>query len=156
MSPATQVDPATIDGIIQRWESKPSFLIEILQDVQDEYKYLPREALRQVSMTLNVPMSKIFHIATFYKAFSLEPKGDNLVSVCLGTACHVKGGQRILDAFCRELGIQAGETTKDLKFTLERVNCVGACAMGPVIKIDDDYHGQVKTARLGRILKSYE
>ena len=132
MSPATQVDPATIDGIIQRWESKPSFLIEILQDVQDEYKYLPREALRQVSMTLNVPMSKIFHIATFYKAFSLEPKGDNLVSVCLGTACHVKGGQRILDAFCRELGIQAGETTKDsmLKPRREKTCAIRASTPG--------------------------
>jgi NADH-quinone oxidoreductase subunit E len=130
-------------------------LVSILQDVQAEYNYLPEEALVEVSQTLGAPLSQVFSVATFFKAFSLEPRGRYLINVCLGTACHVRGAVKVLEAIERELDIETGGTTKDLKFTLERVNCVGCCALGPVVVINGEYHGQMKTDKVKALLKNY-
>jgi NADH-quinone oxidoreductase subunit E len=130
-------------------------LVSILQDVQAEYSYLPEEALVEVSQALETPLSQVYSVATFFKAFSLEPRGRYLINVCLGTACHVRGAVKVLEAIERELDIKAGRTTKDLKFTLETVNCVGCCALGPVVIIDEEYYGQVKTDKVKALLKNY-
>jgi NADH-quinone oxidoreductase subunit E len=130
-------------------------LVSILQDVQAEYNYLPEEVLVEVSQTLGAPLSQVYSVATFFKAFSLEPRGRYLINVCLGTACHVRGAVKVIEAIERELDIKTGETTKDLKFTLERVNCVGCCALGPVVVINGEYHGQMKTDKVKALLKNY-
>lgn len=144
-----------IDAIIRKYKGKEEFLILILQDIQAKYKYLPRDALIRVSKKLGVSLNRILRIATFYKALSLEPRGKHVVRVCLGTACHVRGGQRILEAAERVLGVKVGETTPDRKFTLERVNCLGCCALGPVMVVDDKYHGGVLPAKVKEILSNY-
>jgi NADH-quinone oxidoreductase subunit E len=130
-------------------------LVSILQDVQAEYSYLPEEVLVEVSQALGAPLSQVYSVATFFKAFSLEPRGRYLINVCLGTACHVRGAVKVLEAIERELNIKAGRTTKDLKFTLETVNCVGACALGPIVIVDGEYHGQMKTNRVKALLQNY-
>jgi len=131
-------------------------LVGILQDIQAEYKYLPREALEEVSRELQIPLTQVYSVATFFKAFSLKPRGRHLIHVCLGTACHVRGGVKILERIERELGISRGETTKDLKYTLETVNCVGACALGPIVVIDGEYSGGMTTDRVKPLLDRYE
>jgi NADH-quinone oxidoreductase subunit E len=130
-------------------------LVSILQDVQSEYNYLPKEALAQVSQDLDIPLTRVYSVATFFKAFSLKPRGRHIINVCLGTACHVRGAVRIRDEIERELDIKPGETTKDLKFTLETVNCVGACALGPIVIIDGKYSGQMKPDKVKTLLESY-
>jgi len=130
-------------------------LVPILQDVQAEYNYLPKEALVQVGEGLGVPLSQVYSVASFFKAFSLKPRGRHLINVCLGTACHVRGAVRVLDEIERELGVKAGETTEDLKYTLETVNCVGACALGPMVIIGEDYHGEMTPEKVGEVLKNY-
>jgi NADH-quinone oxidoreductase subunit E len=152
----TELTRAKVKKIIEKHGNDSAMLIGILQDIQAAARYLPRKNLEQVAQILDIAIAQVYHVATFFRAFSLVPRGEHIVHVCMGTACHVRGSQLILDELERKLDIKAGETTKNYKFTLERVNCVGACAMGPVVKINDDYHGQVKTARLGRILKSYQ
>jgi len=149
------IDRNKIGAIIDRYEGKEKFLILILQDIQSEYKYLPKDVLSQVAEKLSVPLTQIYSIATFYKAFSLEPRGKHLVKVCLGTACHVRGGQRILDTVERIFGVKAGKTTPDCKFTLQRVNCLGCCALGPVMVVDDEYHGGLLSAEVEKILSNY-
>ncbi|MDI6856577.1 MAG: NADH-quinone oxidoreductase subunit NuoE [Candidatus Thermoplasmatota archaeon] len=144
-----------VDEIIDKYQCDKSALIQILLEIQDKKHWLPKHALMWISERLKVPMIQILHIASFYKAFSLEPRGEHLVRVCLGTACHVRGGQRVLEVAERVLGIKAGETTRDLKFTLESVNCLGCCALGPVIVVDDEYHGKVAPSKVGDILASY-
>jgi len=144
-----------IDEIIDAHGCDKSGLIQILLQIQEENHWLPKSALLWVSERLNVPMSEILNIATFYKAFSLEPRGDHLVRVCLGTACHVKGGPKILDAASKHLGIEEGETTDDMKFTLEAVNCLGCCALGPVMMVDGAYHGKLTPAQVSKILDDY-
>jgi NADH-quinone oxidoreductase subunit E len=144
-----------VDEIVDRHNSDKSALIQILLEVQAKYRWLPKHALMWVSERLDVPMSQIRHITTFYKAFSLKPRGEHLVRVCLGTACHVRGGPRILDRAERALAIHAGETTEDLKFTLESVNCLGCCALGPVMVVDDDYYERVSTSKVESILQKY-
>ncbi|MDI6891172.1 MAG: NAD(P)H-dependent oxidoreductase subunit E [Thermodesulfovibrionales bacterium] len=144
-----------VDEIIDKYQCDKSALIQILLEIQDKKHWLPKHALMWISERLKVPMIQILHIASFYKAFSLEPRGEHLVRVCLGTACHVRGGQRVLEVAERVLGIKAGETTHDLKFTLESVNCLGCCALGPVIVVDDEYHGKVAPSKAGDILASY-
>jgi NADH-quinone oxidoreductase subunit E len=141
-----------IDEIIDEHRGAKSALIQILLDVQSRNHWLPNAALMWISERLGVPMSQILHISTFYKAFSLKPRGEHLIRVCLGTACHVRGGQRILEEAERILGIKAGETTPDLKFTLERVNCLGCCALGPVMVVDDEYHGKLAPSKVEKIL----
>jgi NADH-quinone oxidoreductase subunit E len=147
------MDTAIIDGILERHDRAPSAIIAIMQDVQDEVNYLPEGALRYVAERLGIPASKIFRLATFYRAFSLEPRGRHVIHVCTGTACHVRGAVKIVDALEREIGIRAGETDEQLEFTLETVNCLGACALGPVVVVDNEYHGQMSGAKAVRMVK---
>ena len=147
------MDAAAIDAILDRHHRAPSAIIAIMQDVQDEVNYLPEGTLRYVANRLDIPVSKAFRLATFYRAFSLEPRGKHVVHVCTGTACHVRGAVKIVDALEREIGIEAGETDEELEFTLETVNCVGACALGPVIMVDNEYHGQMTGAKAVRVIK---
>ena len=141
--------------VLDKYQHDKGMLVSILQDIQEEYNYLPRESLKQVSKTLDVPFSQIYSIATFFKALRLTPRGRHLTNVCMGTACHVRGVVKVMEAMERELGIKSGGTTDDLEFTLETVNCVGACALGPVVIVDGEYHGQMKTEKVKDILKEY-
>ena len=144
-----------VGSILGNYQCDKGMVISILQDIQAEYNYLPREALMQVSQGLEVPLSQVYSVATFFKAFSLIPRGRHLINVCLGTACHVRGAVKILEETERELGIKPGETTEDLRFTLETVNCVGACALGPIVIIDGEYSGQMKTTKVKPLLENY-
>jgi NADH-quinone oxidoreductase subunit E len=145
----------SVERIVTKYEHDRGMLVSILQDVQAEYNYLPRQALEQVSRSLDVALSQVYSVGTFFKAFSLKPRGRHLINVCLGTACHVRGAVRILETVERELGIKQGETTADLKYTLERVNCVGACALGPIVIIDGEYSGGMKIEKVKPLLGSY-
>jgi len=127
-------------------------LVNILGDIQEQYNYLPEDALREVADRLEMPMRDIFGVATFYKSFRLSPRGKHLISVCVGTTCHVRGAPAIAAAFTRQLGIEPGETTGDRGFTFETVNCLGACAVGPVVVVDGDYFSNVKTADVRKII----
>lgn len=151
--PELGLEASGIETILDRHDRAPSAIIAIMQDIQDEVNYLPEGALRYVAHQLDIPTAKVFRLATFYRAFSLEPRGKHLISVCTGTACHVRGATKIVDAVEREIGIRAGETDPELQFTLETVNCVGACALGPVVVIDDEYHGQMTGARAVRMVQ---
>jgi len=142
-------------SILDNYQRDQGMLVSILQDIQAEYNYLPKEAVVEVSQALGAPLSQVYSVATFFKAFSLEPRGRYLINVCLGTACHVRGAVKILEAIERELEIKAGGTTTNLEFTLETVNCVGCCALGPVVIINGEYHGQMKTDKVKALLKSY-
>jgi NADH-quinone oxidoreductase subunit E len=142
-----------IDQIIDKYQGDASSLIQVLLEIQRENRWLPNEALNKVSKKLGVPLNQIQHVATFYKAFSLIPKGRHEVQVCLGTACHVRGGPRILDRVEEVLGIQAGQTTTDMEFTLETVNCLGCCALGPVMVVDGKYHGKIAPTKAEEVLK---
>jgi len=150
-----QVDTKEIDEIVERHGYQTGSLIGILQDIQERMNYLPRKALLQVSRSLDIPMTNIYEVATFYKAFSLEPKGKHTIQVCLGTACHVRGGGRILNYLENLLEVKAGGTTKNLAFTLESVNCLGACALGPIMVIDRKYFGRIHIDKIEPILKKY-
>jgi NADH-quinone oxidoreductase subunit E len=145
-----------IEAIIDRFRADKGQLVSILQDIQDEYYYLPKDALEKVSQILDVPLSQVYSIATFFRAFSLTPRGRHLIKVCLGTACHVRGAPRVLEKMERDLGIDRGGTTDDLKFTLETVNCVGCCALGPMVTIDEEYFGQMKSDKVNSMLVTYE
>jgi NADH-quinone oxidoreductase subunit E len=153
---ATKPEKQKIKSILARYDGDPGMLVAILQDVQAEYNYLPKDALVQVGEGLDVPLSQVYSVASFFKAFSLKPRGRHLVNVCLGTACHVRGAVRVLDEVERQLDIKPGETTEDLKYTLETVNCVGACALGPIVVIDGKYSGQMTTAKVKPLLESYK
>ena len=128
-------------------------LIHLLHDTQTKFGYIPAQSISQISRELKISESEIFSVITFYKAFTLKPRGDHLITICMGTACHVRGAPVILDEFERKLGIAAGETSEDNQFTLETVNCVGACALGPIAIADGDYHGQMKTREVDEIIK---
>lgn len=144
-----------VEQILDKYEHDQGLLVSILQDIQAEYKYLPREALLRVTQDLKVPLAQVYSVATFFKAFSLKPRGRHLIHVCLGTACHVRGAARVLDKIERDLGIRAGETTPDRRFTLERVNCVGACALGPMVVVDEQYSGQMTIDKVKPLLEKY-
>jgi NADH-quinone oxidoreductase subunit E len=152
----TVMNAERVDQIIAEHGGEASALIQVMLDVQSENHWLPGETLHRISERLDVPLSLVQHIATFYKAFSLVPKGRHQIHVCLGTACHVRGAPRILDTVRDLTGIKPGETDPDLKFSLETVNCLGCCALGPVIEIDGKTHGNVSTARTEDVLKRYE
>ena len=147
------MEAAVIDGILDQHGRDPSAIIAVLQDMQEEVNYLPEGALRYVAEQLGISASKVYSLVTFYRAFSLEPRGKHQITVCTGTACHVRGAVRIIDALEQEIGISAGETYEDLTFTLETVNCVGACALGPVVVVDGEYHGQMTAARAVRLVR---
>ena len=150
------MDNDKIDKIINKYNGKASMVIQALIEIQRENRWLPREVLEKVSEKLGVPLSRIQHIVTFYKAFSLVPKGRHEIHVCMGTACHVRGAPRVLDTVQNLTGIKPGETTSDLKFSLKTVNCVGCCSLGPVMVVDGEYHGKMAPAQSEDILKNYE
>ncbi len=150
------MDKQRVDQIIDRHQADASALIQVLLDIQSENNWLPKEALERVSQRLDVPLARIQHIATFYKAFSLVPKGRHGIHICMGTACHVRGATRILSKVQELTGINPGETDMDLKFSLETVNCLGCCALGPVVEIDGKTYGKMTTAETEEVLQSYE
>lgn len=150
------MDLEKIDKIIENHGTEKSELIPILQDVQAKYNWLSREALTHISKRLDVPLIDVFSIATFYKSFSLKPRGKHLITVCMGTACHVRGGPKILDEIKRKLKIEVGETTNDGIFTLETVRCLGCCALGPMVMVDGEYHSQMTPKKIGPILERYK
>jgi NADH-quinone oxidoreductase subunit E len=138
--------------ILSRYQRDPGSVIAILQDVQEQFSYLPPPALQLISHELAVPLSRVLSLATFYRAFSLKPRGKHRVTVCLGTACHVRGGPKVLEEFERKLGVKSGETTADNEFTLQTVACLGCCAIGPVVVMDDEYHAQTSTRQVETII----
>ena len=150
------MDKGKIDKIIEKYPSDPSSLIQVLLEIQRENHWLPKEAIERVSEKLQVPLNRIQHIATFYKAFSLVPKGRHEIHVCVGTACHVRGAQRVLERVQDLTGISPGETDLDMKFSLETVNCLGCCALGPVMVVDGEYHGKMAPAKSEEVLKDVE
>jgi len=150
------MDNNRIDEIIEKHHGEASYLIQVLLDIQSENHWLPKEALERVSEKLDVPMTRVRHIATFYKAFSLVPKGRHEIHVCMGTACHVRGSERVLDSMQDIAGIRPGETDMDLKFSLETVNCLGCCALGPVVEIGGKTHGNMTPSRTAEVLKNYD
>ncbi len=145
-----------VDQIIEKHNGEPSSLLQIMLDIQSENNWLTKEALGRVSEKLDVPMNRIQHIATFYKAFSLTPKGRHKVHICVGTACHVRGATRILDTVEDATGIKPGETDLELKYSLETVNCLGCCALGPVMEVDGKVHGKMSPVKTAEALKTYE
>ncbi len=150
-----EVEELKIKSCLTKYNFEKKALISILQDIQEEYNYLPQEALNIVSKTLGIPLIDIVGVATFYRAFSLEPRGEHLVTVCMGTACHVRGGPNILEEFERKLNINAGETTEDGQFSLETVACLGCCAIGPVVIVDGNYYAQTSIRKVDAILKKH-
>ena len=137
-----------MDQIVSRYGGSPEALIPMLQDIQSHYNYLPPDELKALATRLGVSQSRVYSVATFYKAFSLEPRGKHIVHVCMGTACHVRGAGRILDGLERKIGVKAGETSEDMEFTLETVNCLGSCALGPLVVIGEKYHGKTSAKKM--------
>jgi NADH-quinone oxidoreductase subunit E len=152
----TNKELQVVDQIVQRNGNGHSNLIHILQDMNSEFGYLPEEGIRRVSQMMAVPLVEVCGMATFFKSFRLEPRGRHLITVCMGTACHVRGAPRVVDKMEQDLGIHRGQTTSDKRFTLETVNCVGACALGPTVIVDGNYHGQVNANQVDSLLKEYE
>jgi NADH-quinone oxidoreductase subunit E len=144
-----------VKAIVDKYGGSRDSVISILQDVQSEYHYLPEDALRAVASQLGLPLIQVCGVATFFKAFSLKPRGEHTVKVCLGTACHVRGAPVVLDEAKRQLGIAPGDTTDDMRFTLETVNCLGACALGPILVVDNEYQGQMSSDRVKKIINKY-
>jgi NADH-quinone oxidoreductase subunit E len=151
------IDYMALDNIIDNeFKNDKENLIMILQAIQREYNYLPQAALSYLSVKIGVPISKLYEVATFYSTFSLEPRGRNIVSICLGTACHVRGGERVREKLEETLGIGDGETTSDKRYTLESVRCIGCCSLGPVVKINEDMHGRIASDEVEKVLVQYE
>jgi len=145
-----------LNEILSRYDKKERYLIPVLQEAQEEYGYLPEEVMKEIALGLNLSLSQVYGVVTFYSQFHQEPRGNNIIRVCMGTACHVRGGGAILDAIKDELGIEAGETTDDLEFTLESVACIGACGLAPVIMVNDDTHGRLTPEKVPEILANYK
>ncbi len=145
-----------MQNILDEFENSQKELIHVLHRVKDKFGYIPRDTIPEISRHLNIAESEIFGVLTFYAAFSLEPRGKHIVTVCMGTACHVRGGPKILEEFERRLEIEAGHTTGDKQFTLETVACLGCCAIGPVVVVDDDYHAQTTIRKVEPILDKYK
>ncbi len=145
-----------VDGIIKRYNGSKESIIPILQDIQSEIRWLPQEVIYLIARKLKISPSKIYSIATFYKSFHLKPRGEHTVTVCMGTACHVRGGGKIVDTLSEKLKIRSGETTPDGKFTLETVNCVGCCAIGPIVILDGEYYGKVTPSMAPSLIESVE
>lgn len=147
---------AKINEIIDKYPPKQTVLIQLLLDIQGKFNWISSEAVRCVSDRLGIPVSQVYRVASFYKAMSLQPRGRHIVSVCMGTACHVRGAPRVASKVEETLGIGTGETTPDKRFSFERVNCLGCCALGPVMLIDKDYHGKMTPAKIEAVLKEYQ
>ena len=148
-------DLLEVDTIIDRWGANPEFTIEMLQDVQGRFRHLPKVALTRISERTRADLGRLYHIATFFKAFSLDPRGETPIQVCTGTACHVQGSARVLDAFERELGVRQGGTTGDLKYSLDGVRCLGCCGLAPVVTIGPDLIGGVDSSKVRRLLRKH-
>jgi NADH:ubiquinone oxidoreductase subunit E len=152
-----EIDYMELDRIIEEdFNSDKENLIMMLQAIQRRHNYLPQAALKYLAVKIDVPLSKIYGVATFYSTFSLVPRGRNIISICLGTACHVRGAERILDRIQEALSICDGETTPDKRFTLESVRCIGCCSLGPVVKVNEDMHGRLASDKIGNVLKQYD
>jgi NADH-quinone oxidoreductase subunit E len=151
-----KMTPEKMDTIIKAYHNQGSAILAILQDIQNEEKYLPKEALEYVAEKMHIPLTNIFRIATFYNALSLKPRGKHKIDVCLGTACHVRGGEKILEKLERDLGIPVGETTKDKRFTLESVRCLGCCSLGPVAVVDGKVFGRLSQDKIPSLLKEFK
>lgn len=152
----TTEEISRIDQIIDKYEGEEGVLIQLLLDIQQELNWIPKEVAERISQRLNIPLTQIYRVASFYTAMSLTPRGRHLVNVCMGTACHVRGSPRLLDRITDILKIQPGETSTDMRFTLNTVNCLGCCAMGPVVVVDGVYHSKPSTTDLRKILESAE
>jgi len=150
------MEGSQIDGVIEQYGGRESAILAILQDIQAKDKYLQKEALEYVSQKMKIPLVQVFRIATFYNALSLKPRGRHKIDVCLGTACHVRGGNKILDKLERDLRISVGETTKDKRFTLESVHCVGCCSLGPVAVIDGKVFGRLAQDKMPSLIKEFK
>lgn len=150
------IDKKNIGGFIRRYGKNESSLIQVLQDVQGEYGYLPKEALEYVGESLGVPLSRVYHVATFYAAFSLVPKGRHQIYVCMGTACHVRGAKMIGEKVCRDLKVESGRTTEDGEWSVDEVACIGACAIGPVIVADGEVLGGMTQSKFDRFLRRHK
>ena len=146
--------PQTLDQILERRRSQPNQLIEVLQDVQDNYGYISEEAIQSVSQGLGVPLIEVYRVAAFYKAFRLNPSGKNVLTMCMGTACHVRGARLLLDQATGQLGVKPGEVTPDGLFSIEHVNCLGACALGPIVTENGFYHHHMTPAKLRKLIET--
>ncbi|MBL7075379.1 NAD(P)H-dependent oxidoreductase subunit E [candidate division KSB1 bacterium] len=142
--------------IIEEYNHDPGAIFEVLIDIQNEFSYLPEEGLEKVSRELEIPLSRLYSLATFYKAFSLTPKGRYPIQVCIGTACHVRGGQRILEKLEKELDLKTGETTEDLNLSLDAIRCLGSCCLAPVVKVGDEVYANLTQTRIPELLKKYK
>ena len=152
-----EIDYMELDNIIEEeFSNDQENLIMIIQAIQRRYNYLPQPTLTYLATKIGVPLSQIYGVATFYSTFSLEPRGRNIISICLGTACHVRGGERVRERIEGTLEISDGETTEDQRYTLETVRCIGCCSLGPVIKINEDTHGHISSDRVDNIIDQYE
>lgn len=151
-----KVDLKKVEEILSRYDQAEHSLIAVLQDLQKEFNYLPEEVLKLVSDRLGVPYSQTYHVVTFYKAFSLKPRGRNILTICMGTACHVRGAPKLVEEAKRALGIGPGETTPDLEYTVETVNCLGCCALAPVVVLNGRYHGGMTPRKLSSLLQGKE
>jgi NADH-quinone oxidoreductase subunit E len=143
-----------LESILKGRSSQPHLLIEVLQDVQESYGYIPEDAIREISKTLGVPQIDVYRVASFYKAFKLKPSGKYVITICNGTACHVRGSRLLLDQAVSQLGIQPGEVTDDGLFSIECVNCLGACALGPIASENGSFHHHMTPARLRKFIES--
>jgi len=150
------MDAQFVEAILKKHPKDPSSFMQVMLDIQNELYYLPRDILDYVSEYLHVPPSRTYNLATFYKAFSLKPKGKYPIAVCTGTACHVQGAVKILDQIQRELKVKEGETTADKKFSIESVRCLGCCGLAPVVTIGKNLHGKVPASKVSKILKQYQ
>jgi len=157
ISPDEEIDFRELDDIIEnQFQNNKENLIMILQAIQRRYNYVPRPALSYLSTKIGIPYSRIYGVATFYATFSLEPRGRNIISICTGTACHVRGAERIRGQISESLRIHDGQTTEDGRFTLETVRCIGCCSLGPVVKINEDMHARLGTDEVEKVLNQYE
>ncbi len=147
---------ANVKPVIDKYKGQKRALIPVLQDVQEKCNWLPPEVLRYVAQSLDIPLIDVYSVATFYASFRLQPRGRHLCTSCMGTACHVRGAPIIYDHLERRLGIRAGETTADMKYSLERVNCLGACALAPLVVVDGEYYGQMNVTKMDSVLRQIE
>jgi NADH-quinone oxidoreductase subunit E len=142
--------------VLEKYQAEPNAIIAVLQDIQELFGYLPRESLETCSKELNIPLSRVLSLATFFKAFSLIPKGKHPINVCMGTACHVRGAQLVLEKLERDLNLKSGETTEDLEFSLDEVRCVGCCGLAPVVMVGEDVHGKISQSKVPGIIRKYK
>jgi NADH-quinone oxidoreductase subunit E len=147
------MDTTKLAAILDKNGRDPAALLAILQDIQDQENYLPKEDIKKVAQELNVSLARVYSLATFFSSFSLEPRGKHICTVCMGTACHVRGAPKLVDHVKRQFDVPQSGTTSDMNLTLETVNCVGACALGPLVILDREYHGNMTSAKLDRVLK---